>query len=105
MGIGKGWIDFVFLGYIVTGHCEANRRDSAGLKILGRSDVHFFVCPKKRTKERAPRPLVPPLAGDPALLKADGSLKTRCAQTAQTPFSSASAMLGGATRGKGMGTQ
>src|SRR3990167_6781588 len=56
--------------------------------------VHFFACPKKRTKERAPLSLVPPLAGCPALLKAAGMLQTRCAQTVQPPFSAAFPVLG-----------
>ena len=59
-----------------------------------RSSVHFFACPKKRTKERAPVFLVPPKAGCPALLDAAGALQTRCAQTVQIPFSAASPVLG-----------
>src|SRR3990167_2232500 len=61
--------------------------------------VHFFACPKKRTKESAPVSLVPPLAGCPALLKAAGMLQTRYAQTVQPPFSAAFPVLGGVPMG------
>jgi hypothetical protein len=63
--------------------------------------VHFFACPKKRTKERAPCVSCPAEGGMPGvyaphgvLLDAAGALQTRCAQTVQIPFSAASPVLG-----------
>ena len=63
--------------------------------------VHFFACPKKRTKEKAPCVPCPAEGGIPGvyaphgvLLKTAGALQTRCAQTVQIPFSAASPVLG-----------
>ena len=63
--------------------------------------VHFFACPKKRTKERAPGVPCPAEGGIPGvyaphgvLLNAAGALQTRCAQTVQPPFSAAFPVLG-----------
>ncbi len=53
---------------------------------------------KKVTKEMHPVPC-PAIAGSPVLLNTDGSLKTRFAQTGQTPFPPVSAVLGGVPMG------
>jgi len=57
--------------------------------------VHFFACPKKRTKEKTANHLVRLKADCPVFLEMTGSLKTRCAQTSQTPVSVISVVLGG----------
>jgi hypothetical protein len=46
----------------------------------------FSLMPKEMTKERAPASLGP--SGTLRALKSAGSLKTRCAQTVQTPYTS-----------------
>jgi hypothetical protein len=58
-----------------------------------------LLAQRNEPKKGPPVPLVPPLAGYPALLNAAGSLQTRCAQTVQTPFSAASPVLGGVSMG------
>jgi len=49
---------------------------------------------RKRTKRKGNRSLGPPLADFPALRKSAGSLKTRFAQTGQTPFTADFVLLG-----------
>ena len=59
----------------------------------------FFACPKKTNQQRSgerkgSRSLGQPMADYPALLESAGSLKTRFAQTVQTPYSADSVLLG-----------
>jgi hypothetical protein len=54
----------------------------------------FFACPKKTNQKKGHQSFAPLSAGYPVLLDPAGSLKTRFAQTVQTPFSAVSAVLG-----------
>ena len=56
--------------------------------------LRSFLLAQKRTKKGS-QSLGPALRDCPALLETTGSLKTRCAQTGQTPFSVVSVVLGG----------
>jgi hypothetical protein len=56
--------------------------------------IRSFLFAQKRTKKGS-QSLGPLLRGYPALLKTTGSLKTRFAQTGQTPVSVVSVVLGG----------
>jgi hypothetical protein len=70
-------------------------------EIMGSQCVHFFACPKKRTKERAPRHLsrrgrdtrsLCPAWGTPRCCR--GFANSASPQTVQIPFSAASPVLG-----------
>jgi hypothetical protein len=54
----------------------------------------FFACPKKTNQKKGHQSFAPLSAEFPVLLEPAGSLKTRFAQTVQTPFSAVSAVLG-----------
>jgi hypothetical protein len=69
-------------------------------KLAHNHETHMFLCSfslfaqRKRTKRKGNRSLGPASWNFPAFLEKTGSLKTRFAQTVQTPDSAFSAVLG-----------